>query len=950
MFEDARRFISTVLPWPGEGQTAYCNVHWRSQTSNDRIIWDGRAAATVDEAIQQIQWALKQTDIKDLYICMSLQSTCEDKVSKWGKSYRKAVRNAANALLLKSLFIDVDVKPDSYETTQEALAALKAFVAASNMPKATAIVASGSGGFHVHWVLDQPLPRDEWQVLAGALQKATVEFGLMCDSQCTIDSARILRVPDTFNNKTDTPKPVKLLGMGQICSLDEVRAALGKFIEVPVLKQLTPITENDELGAGIETKAKPMKLDDVARACAFIRNTVADGGANNAQPLWFLTASIASFMEDGREALHRMSKGHAGYDATVTDQLYDRVLAKRQDQNVGWPKCDKISGYGCKDCASCPLFQQKKSPLNFAIRAANDSLPAAPLPKSYFRGNDGLIYKSGLTETGEVISLNVCNYPFGEAWLCTTPEYSLHFITKTDFGQEMMFELPCELIFAKDGLGKFMGSKGFFVADNHIKLLREFLMSWVQHLQKSKDTIVSATSFGWTETNGRIDGFSFGGRVWMKDGDRPATNALPALAAIYKVKGTIEPWRELCGIINGQKRPALDALIAVGFAAPLMKFTGNQGAMLNAYSSESGVGKSTALRVGQAVWADPKRGANQLDDTENAVMLKVGHLRNLPLMWDEFQTEGQIQKFAKVAFNITGGREKNRLNANADLKTSGTWETMMASCANYSVLDHVAREMKSTTAGIYRCFEFAVPKTVSAHEEDGHVMRLSGQLNDNYGHAGLEYAQFLGANHERVRQDIAAITDSLWKEFKMDKEERFWNCAMACTLQGAAYANELGLTKFDLDQLKAFLVTVLGNMRESVKESPSDMSKDISMSAILGEYLNAMRARHTLITNRVWRFKGKPSGVKVVNDATKLDGIYVQIGREDGWVRFNSRHFSDWMADHGYSRTHFVKRMKDDFGMKDVVGNLCGGTDYVCYKDNLLEINLHDAKLKDFVE
>jgi hypothetical protein len=945
VLNNARSFLSTVIAWPNQGETAYCNIHWRSLGQNDRFFWDGRAVTNVDDAVKTLNWALKQQDIKDLYVCMSLQSACEEKQSKRGYPYKKAVRAAGNALLLKSLFIDIDVKADAYETTGEALKALKEFISKTNMPKPSAVVGSGSGGFHVHWALDQPLPRDEWQVLANALQRATAANELICDSQCTVDAARILRVPETFNNKTEIPREVKLLAMGNEVSLDEVRSVLSGYI------QAKPVSspDNDELGAGLESKAKPMKINDVARACGFIKRTLETGGAANDQPLWFLTGSIASFMEDGREALHRMSSGHATYDEAKTDELYDRVLATRKARDVGWPKCEKIASYGCGECATCPLAKQSKSPLNFAIREANDQVVEAPLPKGYIRGNDNRVYRNMTTETGEVVSLLVSHYPFGEAYLTITPVYTLHFITATDRGDDTLFELPCEVIYAKDGLGKYLGAKGFFVPDNQIKLVREFFMAWVTHLQNKKSTVISNTPYGWTVDNGRVDGFAYNGRVWMKDGDRPSANAMPALGKTFKVTGDPKPWRELVSIINAQGRPALDALISVGFAAPLVAFTGESGCMVNAFSSASGVGKSTAMKAGMAVWAQPKNGRSQLDDTEVAAMLKVGQLRNLPLMWDEFQTEQQTQKFAKIAFSVTSGRERNRGTADAQLRISGDWQTMLSSCANYSMIDHVAREMKSTTAGLYRCFEFEVEKAAQANE-NGHVMRLTGLLENNHGHAGLEYAQFLGANYERIDREVAEMSDYLWKTYKFKEEERFWNVSMTVLILGAQYANELGLTTFDMAELKEFLVKVLGEMRKAVEHSPSDLTKDVSMSAILGEYLSVKRARNTLVTNRVWRFKGRPKDIKVLNDTSKLDDITVQRGKEDGYVTILAGDFSKWMAERGYSRHAYVKRMTEDFGLEDTVGNLGSGTEFVRPKDRIYYVCLHDPKLKDFME
>ena len=77
-----------------------------------------------------------------------------------------------------------------------------------------AAVASG-GGLHVYWISNTPLTPDQWHPLACALKNAALTNGLRCDAGCTVDSARVLRVPGTWNCKNGLQRPVKLLWIGQ---------------------------------------------------------------------------------------------------------------------------------------------------------------------------------------------------------------------------------------------------------------------------------------------------------------------------------------------------------------------------------------------------------------------------------------------------------------------------------------------------------------------------------------------------------------------------------------------------------------------------------------------------------------------------------------------------------------------------------------------------------------
>src|ERR1700730_13826708 len=101
-----------------------------------------QAFRSATEAASFVGWLMTKPSTRDIYFCLSLQ-----KASKPGKQPGKlvAVRSQDNALLLKSLWIDIDVKepPKGYATIEEAWAALKAFYSAVGLPAPSALIRSG---------------------------------------------------------------------------------------------------------------------------------------------------------------------------------------------------------------------------------------------------------------------------------------------------------------------------------------------------------------------------------------------------------------------------------------------------------------------------------------------------------------------------------------------------------------------------------------------------------------------------------------------------------------------------------------------------------------------------------------------------------------------------------------------------------------------------------------
>jgi hypothetical protein len=335
-FEHAKLYLARVLHWPdANDEPAFANVHWTFRAQNaDRPMWSGRAVRSVSEAIKALEFALKGSDTLDIYACLSTQRTAQEKVSQKGWKYLVPIRNQGNAVMLKSLFLDIDLKggEHGYTSVDEAADALAKFLAATGMPKPTMIVSSG-GGFHVYWTLMRAITPAEWQPLAYALAEATKKHGLKCDTQCTVDCARVLRIPDTFNRKQDGARPVKIVGTVQDFdySIERIEKSLAPYKNAslptitPSLPRLAPLQAPSELEAGIDTsKVGPISIKNVLPECPFMVEALRTGGKDYTNPIWNMTTLLSTFCEDGRLLAHMMAKGHPGYSRESTDQLFDR--------------------------------------------------------------------------------------------------------------------------------------------------------------------------------------------------------------------------------------------------------------------------------------------------------------------------------------------------------------------------------------------------------------------------------------------------------------------------------------------------------------------------------------------------------------------------------------------------------------------------------------------------
>src|SRR5215510_6347868 len=131
---------------------------------------------------------------------MSLQSVAKPPVMKNKRQQRAAERYNLNAVLLKAIWLDVDLK-DVFKDTAEAAAAFDRWRRAVGLPAPSLIVFSGSGGFHVYWVFDEPVTPQVWEPLAFGLVAACEQIGFKADTGRSKAAAQLMRLPGSFNQK-----------------------------------------------------------------------------------------------------------------------------------------------------------------------------------------------------------------------------------------------------------------------------------------------------------------------------------------------------------------------------------------------------------------------------------------------------------------------------------------------------------------------------------------------------------------------------------------------------------------------------------------------------------------------------------------------------------------------------------------------------------------------------
>lgn len=727
---------------------------------------------------------------------------------------------------LKSLWLDVDSTKQG-KTVQESLKELLTFVATAKLPKPNVIVKTG-GGLHAYWTFDEELTLAEWQPLADALRNACHVHGFKADHACTADHARILRLPGSLNLKYPT-KPEATIGMiGAPVPLGHMVERLQRF-RVATKEELAV---NDEFSGGA-VQYTPARMELVVSQCALLGQVLEDNGAQCSEPLWKNIVHMCAHASDGEEWVHKLSSGHVGYNLIATDKKLAAC-----DTSYPPTKCETLEQnfWGAAPCGACPHKGQVKSPMTLGRdRAEGNLVKPETFPDGYSLSTGGVFFTTK-NKDGDDVHVRVSMVPIlsirvhdviehdnGDSTV--VPHIHMEWCDRTKRQYKGMFPMSALAEYRRLTTA-LQGIRFPLYRQDYTNGFDTFMTSWVQSLRERGAVTAGKPQFGWHLKDDKCLGFVIGRTMYLPDGgERTMMWPDSQLNHIYTQAGNIDEWRKAVALMQKRNRPELMVLIAGAFAGPLFSFLGESSAVVSAVSRASGVGKSSALKVAQAVWGDPKVGITALDDTVKSVARKMGVIKHLPVFWDELRlTDETAQEFLQMMFQLSQGRERTRLTSAVDFRETGTWETILVCASNNRLADMTYDPVTRSNANLKRLFEYEISYDgETPTSSDG--IEVFGNLRYHYGHAGVMYAKYLVAHFADVKRAVLDTYQTLYKMVGAKNEDRFWVGTMTCLIVGAKLATKAGIMEFDHKGLTRFLLDTFSSMQatevEVVEEDPA---------------------------------------------------------------------------------------------------------------------------------
>ena len=763
--------------------------------------------------------------------CKRLSTSQPDKnvyfaVSAFGN---KGNRKQDNVRATKLVAVDVDCgegKP--FPTWKEGLQALGKFVSEMNLPKPL-IIHSGNG-LHVYWVLDKELEPEDWKPLAEAMKEACVAKGFEVDPAVPADSARVLRPVGTINTKGGNE--VKLLVDANPVSVSTLRDCLSYYFRASPGSAVSHTRDNTLLNSlAVKQEFPPAVGSVVATKCKQIEWAIANQSDVD-EPLWYDLIGVAAHCIDPETTAKEWSDKHPSYDERATLQK----LAHWKQSTTGPTTCAKFEADRPNGCRGCKFKGKIGSPARLGVQYQEVAVPqeavdkvgnSVPMPKPFKRTADGI--KVTIDDT----DIDVCKfdiYPVGYGYDESLGYETVRFHwNRPHMGWQ---EITLRQAYLAEGSREFATA----IADQGIVLYNKrqteyfqlMMRSYMEELRQIRAMTNLYSTMGWKEKN---TAFVLGDTLIRRDANGLVSEEAIKLASgiqrqggeLYPTKGTLEQWATLTSILEKADLKAHMFALGVGFSAPLYNFTGLKGLTISLYGATGG-GKTLAQYWAQSIYGNPDRVHFAAKYTQNSLFARLGTYANLPLTIDEV-TMMNDKEVGDFCYWVSQGRDKARLNRNAEERDAKTWATPVIVSTNKSLQSKLIASGLDTDAQMARLLEITVPQSAVFTRNSEAGRKIYEAIHANYGHAGRLFVKNLvEMGEDGINAAIAEASDTFHRKYKakFSGEERFWEQAIVLADLGMKLANDWNLIQFDYRQATEWVLAQIGAIRKTVQENQVD--------------------------------------------------------------------------------------------------------------------------------
>lgn len=936
-------FLAAVLPDTG----FYCLARPHEQ---------GYFLHRVVESVDEVLAVAGQMDNQLLDVYFAIASLKERRVWDPSKNDGKGgyrYRTKSNIHSLKAVFFEADVlRPDEldgatdadlerkYTSQQEALTGIRQFCKDINWP--LPLLVNSGWGFHFYWPLLEAVTPTEYEVLTKKLKLAAKHFKFKLDVSAA-DVSRVFRVPGTHNNKDPhNRKRVTILKSAPPVAFSTLSDALDAVLskqQISTDKIAERFNIPDYLNFGdsnTEDFTEPMKLRPIVQKCAALRECFTNPD-DISYHHWYHALQVVRHCEDGHALAHKLSELSSDYDAGETDKM----LRSLEEKGIPPTLCDTFAN-DTDACASCPYRNKIRTPAVFgrdtksfkqnaqrAMVSAAGKMPPPPWPYKHSPGKGVLMER--VDKDGNQYDEVIFQYDLEPVKrLFSEREQRELTLWKTNNPADgfVEIEMPSAALYDKKTFSTALADSGVYCDLHTVDLLRGYMISYVQEIQRVFMKEFLYSRLGWREDNQQ---FVLGEHLYTPTKIMPCnTERRGRVMASIEQRGSLDNWKRILKFFDSPSFAGHQLAIGVGFGSILMQFTGISGGIVNMVG-RSGEGKSTVQKVINSIWGHPTKlmlPAESKSSTYNAKISFINMMNNLPICAEEITNASQ-DEIGSLAYAISQGSEKWRADIKGTVRESaGGWCTIMVSSANNSLHEKLAGA-GGAVAKALRVFEYHmthVRKFSKAEFQQG----VDLALIENYGLAGPRLVEHVLVHQEDVKQRLYDRMVSIDRSMALQPEERVWSAVLACSLMGLELAQELDLIDYDIDAVEEFArqqVKVLRGTVESLMPPAQE---------VLAQYLSE-NIRSMIVVEQAVVAQQKTQ--YVLHKPT--DKLHIRFESVDGRIYISTNHLRSWCNELGYMYNELIDNLRAE-GIVLNMGNkkvLSSGADFTTGQVRVITID-----------
>jgi hypothetical protein len=828
----------------------------------------------------------------------------------------KDSRKQENVRATKLVALDVDCgKGKPFPTWREGLVALGKFVQRMNLPKPM-IVHSGNG-LHVYWVLTEELEPARWKPLAEAMKAAAKACEFEIDPAVPADNARVLRAIGTTNPKSGTK--VKLLVDAPPITVEQMTACLSAHMMAQPVSQ-SRLTTNSKLSQALAVKQDfpPANATVITTKCQQIGWAVKNQGEVE-EPFWYALIGVAAHCQDADATAIAWSDQHPGYNANETI----RKLHHWKQATTGPSTCKKFEELRPAGCKGCKFKDKVGTPARLGIQylevappttAPDNTAHDIPVPRPFKRTTDGM--KMVIDETDiDVCKFDIYPVSYGKDESLGYETVRFHW-NRPHIGWQELVMRQALLTEGHRDFPTVLADQGIVLQNkNQTGYFQIMLRSYMDELRQKRAMTNLYATMGWKEN---FSQFVIGDTILRRNADGSVSEESISLASgssrlgyeLWCTSGSLHSWINFTSLVAKADLRAHMFALAVGFSGPLYAFTGLKGLTVSLYGPTGG-GKSLAQMWIQSIFGNPEKLHFAAKFTQNSLFGRMGLYSHMPMTIDEV-TMMDNKEVGDFAYWVSQGRDKARMNRNAEERDAKTWALPVIVSTNKSMNSKLIASGLDTDAQLARILEVSVPSSKIFTRDSTAGRKVYEFITSNYGMVGREFIKrLLELGESGIRAAIAQATEDFHKEYKaqFSGEERFWEQAIILADLAAKLAKEWGLIAFDHKVGIEWVLSQVGAIRRAVAEFKTDAFD------LLSEYLNEsadmqVQVFHTGSQKPTMDYNRIPRGEVRVRFDFYRKSSSDPIG--NGTLMVDRTHFRRWLAQRGADYKTFINEFVDE--------------------------------------